>query len=289
MTRDLGEVLYHGKSNMLRMWYVSLPEGKRNTYRHFHTRFEIGVVTKGSGVYVTDKNRYEISEGDVVVFPSNEMHTIAEAGSHGLNIINLQFEPIYIQGRSNDSLSDTHINFCFSHSDSFENLIPAERAGKIRGLFSMMEEEFAKGETEHHLAVKSFLNLIIIELLRNHGYADDSADTTRARDVIRVMKYIDNHLTDKPCLDDLSVVARMTPNYFSHIFKKYNGINLWDYIATRRLEQAVRLLTTEREQTILEIALSCGFNNTANFNKAFKRHFGITPTDLRMRPEYLAQ
>jgi len=34
--------------------------------------------------------------------------------------------------------------------------------------------------------------------------------------------------------------------------------------------------------TMLDIALSCGFNNTANFNKTFRKLTGMTPTDYRM-------
>jgi len=38
---------------------------------------------------------------------------------------------------------------------------------------------------------------------------------------------------------------------------------------------------------MLDIALRCGFNNTVNFNKAFKKHKGITPSQLRKDPKLL--
>ena len=37
-----------------------------------------------------------------------------------------------------------------------------------------------------------------------------------------------------------------------------------------------------------EIATRCGFNNTVNFNKAFRKHKGITPSALRQNPKLLA-
>ncbi len=289
MTEPIGELFYKGKGSMLKMWYVTVPEGKRQAYRHFHTRFEISVVTKGSGVYLTDKDRYVLEVGDVMVFPSNEIHTISEVGEGGLSITNLQFEPIYIQGRSTDTLSEAHLNFCFSHSPEFKNRIPAERAGELRRILSLMEGElFGKG-AEYPLMIRSYLNLIIIELLRSHNYGSTGVDTTHMTDMVKVMKYIDSRIAEKLTLEELSSVAGMTPTYFSALFKRLNGISPWEYITTRRIEQAVRLITSEGDMTMLEVALSCGFNNTANFNKAFKSHTGITPSFLRANPEYLSQ
>ena len=288
MTEFIGELFYKEKLSMLKMWRVTVPKGRRQTYRHFHTRFEISLITKGSGRYLTDKASYPLSVGDVMVFPSNEVHSISEAGEEGLEFINLQFEPIYIQGKSYDSLSEKHLNFCFSRSEDFKNRIEAESAVRIAELFSLIEGEFRRKTDEYPLAVKSYLNLIIIELIRNHNYCAE-ADTTRIRDVIKVMKHIDAHISEPLTLSSLAELGGMTPNYFSAIFKRLNGISLWDYITSRRVEQAIRLISSGEASTLLEIALSCGFNNTANFNKAFKKQTGVTPSYLRANPEYLSQ
>ena len=288
VTEFTGELFYKEKLSMLKMWRVTLPKGTRQTYRHFHTRFEISLIKKGSGKYLTDKASYPLSVGDVMVFPSNEVHSISEAGEEGLEFINLQFEPIYIQGKAYDSLSEKHLNFCFSRSETFENRIEAEKASKLAGLFSLIEGEFLGKTEEYPLAVKSYLNLIIIELIRNHGYCAET-DTTRLRDVIKVMKHIDAHISEPLTLKELSDLGGMTPNYFSTLFRRLNGISLWDYITSRRIEQAIRLVSSGAHMTLLEIALSCGFNNTANFNKAFKRQTGVTPSYMRKNPEYLSQ
>lgn len=43
----------------------------------------------------------------------------------------------------------------------------------------------------------------------------------------------------------------------------------------------MQLLKSESNLNIIEIAAQCGFNNTANFNKAFKKAVGITPKEYR--------
>ena len=39
--------------------------------------------------------------------------------------------------------------------------------------------------------------------------------------------------------------------------------------------------------TMLDIALACGYNNTANFNKAFRKHIGMTPSAYRKSEDIL--
>ena len=34
---------------------------------------------------------------------------------------------------------------------------------------------------------------------------------------------------------------------------------------------------------IIDLALSCGFNNTANFNRAFKKCMGMTPSEYKKK------
>ena len=54
----------------------------------------------------------------------------------------------------------------------------------------------------------------------------------------------------------------------------------WDYITVKRIDLARRLLA-ESDKNILEIAMLCGFNNTANFNRAFRNVTGKTPKEIR--------
>lgn len=54
----------------------------------------------------------------------------------------------------------------------------------------------------------------------------------------------------------------------------------WNYISIKRIEEALSLIKTTN-LSILEIALSCGFNNTANFGKTFKKYTNLPPSSFR--------
>ena len=94
----------------------------------------------------------------------------------------------------------------------------------------------------------------------------------------KALDYINASL-DKPItLKTLADMAYMSQPYFSTLFKKYNGINLSEYITIKRVERAIELLKSTR-MTKLEIAEACGFNSSSNFYKAFYSVTGKTPRE----------
>ena len=279
MTEPIGELLLQNGMPLLKMWVTTVLPGDRPFVRHSHTRFEIMAVNSGSGEYTTENEVYPMQPGDVFVFSSNEVHCITRAGEDGLSITNLHFEPRYLAGGEE---GDSFIPFCFSHSPSFENRIPAERADELRRNLLRIRGELLQGSAEYAVAVKAHLYLILIALLRHHAYRSPTEAQTRNRlsGILAGYDYIDRHLCEPLRLEDIAGAAGLSPNYFSHIFRRLNGISLWDYITARRIERAAKLLG-EGDRTILEVALLSGFNNTVHFNKTFRRHKGMTPTQYR--------
>lgn len=63
-------------------------------------------------------------------------------------------------------------------------------------------------------------------------------------------------------------------------FKNSFNMTPWDYIAIKRIEKATRLLR-DSDETVLSVAIACGYNNTAGFNRIFKKITGLTPRGYR--------
>lgn len=59
------------------------------------------------------------------------------------------------------------------------------------------------------------------------------------------------------------------------------GETINDYVGRKRLERAANLLIFRRELSITEIAVVTGFSSGANFAKAFKLYFGVSPSQIR--------
>lgn len=283
MTRveNVGEILSRNGDVLFKMWHAFAESDKKNFYRHSHSRFEITLVVSGSGIYTTPTGVFLMQPGDIFVFAGNEWHYITEIHDNGLEIINIHFEPRYLLGNSHNSLSAKHMDLCFAHSPEFKNHIPAKDAAVLAGLLLDIEKELKEQSEEYALCIKSYLNLLLISLIRDHGYCTQ-VSTHRMNGLLKAVEYIDTYFNEPLTLERISNVAGISPTYFSALFKRFCNITLWNYISNKRIENASRMILDENfTGTMLDIALACGFNNTANFNKAFRKHTGVTPSVYR--------
>lgn len=98
--------------------------------------------------------------------------------------------------------------------------------------------------------------------------------------VQRGIDYIEAHLQHDVDIAKVASTANMSRWHFQCIFKAITGYTVKTYIRTRRFSQALEdLLSTDR--TIIDIALSAGFESQESFTRAFKQHFSLTPGQFR--------
>jgi AraC family transcriptional regulator len=97
----------------------------------------------------------------------------------------------------------------------------------------------------------------------------------------RVLDHIDRHLDQPLDLDTLADVAYFSRFHFHRVFAAWVGETFGDYLRRRRLETAAWMLTGQPATPVLTIALSVGFGSSEAFSRAFKMHFGHTPSAWR--------
>lgn len=96
-----------------------------------------------------------------------------------------------------------------------------------------------------------------------------------------VIIYIEKNI-DKPLnLDDIACHANFSPFHFHRIFTALERETPAGFILRLRVEKVARLLQEQKNTSITEIAYSCGFSNYTSFNRAFKKHFGMTAQEFR--------
>jgi len=95
-----------------------------------------------------------------------------------------------------------------------------------------------------------------------------------------VKNYVDSHLDRKVTLRDAADVFAFSPNYLGHLFKEETGETFSDYLIRRRMEKACEYLLDPRKK-IYEITALIGYKNILYFNRQFKDHYGITPSEYR--------
>lgn len=70
-----------------------------------------------------------------------------------------------------------------------------------------------------------------------------------------------------------------TETFFQLVPRYKEPARTLDYINSLRAEYAAKILLDHADTSMDDIALKCGFRDSATFNKAFMFSFGITPTD----------
>lgn len=96
----------------------------------------------------------------------------------------------------------------------------------------------------------------------------------------KVVSYINNHLDETLDLKTLANEAALSDFHFHRIFKALKGEAIGGYITRLRLEATARLLRYTA-LTIEEIAFNIGYETPASLSKAFKKQYGISPTEYR--------
>jgi len=84
-------------------------------------------------------------------------------------------------------------------------------------------------------------------------------------------------------LEDLAELLRVSPARLSYHLNVRYGKNFKSYLNARRIERACEELVAHPDRSILDIALSSGFNSKSNFNTLFARSVGLSPREFRRR------
>ncbi|MCF3640611.1 AraC family transcriptional regulator [Rhizobium sp. TRM95111] len=105
--------------------------------------------------------------------------------------------------------------------------------------------------------------------------------TVRGTTLMEIRRYIDQKLA-APNLgpDHLCRAFGLSRATLYRLFEPIGGVT--DFIRSRRLQRAFDLLRQYRERSVGEVAYACGFGDVSAFSRAFRQHFGMTPTEARV-------
>ncbi len=99
--------------------------------------------------------------------------------------------------------------------------------------------------------------------------------------VCRAMNFISQNIERDLSLEEIAETASFSMFHFHRIFKAVVGETVAGFTRRLRLELAANRLLSKQLDDITTIAMDCGFSSSQNFAKAFRQHFGTTPSEYR--------
>ena len=82
---------------------------------------------------------------------------------------------------------------------------------------------------------------------------------------------------------DLAEAMGVSPHLLSAVINREFAMNFSDFVNRYRIHEAEQLLLDpeRRQYTILSVAMEVGFASKVSFNRAFKKHTGVTPSEYQ--------
>jgi len=117
-----------------------------------------------------------------------------------------------------------------------------------------------------------------LDNLKNRNEKPGKAQTTW----INIRRYLEESFCSDISRDDLASIFRVSPNYLSNLFQRQSGTTFIEYLNSMRIKYACMLLESTNN-TLDEISMSSGFNETSYFCRVFKKKTGMQPTLYRSR------
>jgi AraC family transcriptional regulator len=100
--------------------------------------------------------------------------------------------------------------------------------------------------------------------------------TLSDRQLACVRDHIRMHLTADIEVAELAGLVRLSPHYFSLVFRQAVGVSPHQYILQQRVAEARRLLSAGG-MTLAQLAFHLGFADQSHFSRAFRKVTGTTP------------
>ncbi len=248
---------------------------------HWHKEMELIYIKKGKGQIQLETQNYEGAPGDIFVVTPGAFHSIHRIKGYSMEYENIIFEM--------DFLGEGAADLC-----SGEFLVPLAagklfapariRAGEeaydlLKRCLMQMEELCETKETAYELGVKAAVLQMIFLLIRKYPSMEAVSSPDRER-LKEVLQEIQEKSSENLSVADMAEFCGWSSSHFMRWFKKMTGDSFTSYVNDRRLAEAAEALR-QTDDKILSISQDAGFSNLSNFNRQFKKRYGVTPREYR--------
>ena len=228
------------------------------------------LVNSGSALWQIEDHLVAVKEGDVIILNNRMKRVFKEVSeASGIALLVVEFEPQLFMNQFQGLLYGKDIEQ--------NNVITGHE--EIIRLFKKIEAEAQKKLLYSKIVIGAKL-VEMLALMMRHFDIVEKSNVKIGSDMYRVLEYIDEHYQNDISQQEVADLINMSTTGFSRYFSKCMGTGFAAYIMHKRIQLAIHLLKTG-DKTVLEIALECGFNNTASFYKAFKKITNLNPGDYR--------
>ncbi len=258
-------------------------------YLHRHKEAQLIWIIKGEGTLIADNNMHLFQANDIFLIAPDQVHvfkgsisdTAENAGE--VHTISVFYDP-------NGNLSKL---LQLPELTQLNNFLREYRGGfKLSPAYFKLISSKMKlvRDTNHMDQLFHFLSLLRIFCKMNpqpqslsSAPAYEKINEREGERMGNIYNYVAKHYQRDITLEEVAAEAHMTAQAFCRYFKKHMGVTFITFLNKMRINEACKLLTNGRYDSISTVAYNSGFNSITNFNRVFKTIAGASPKEYLER------
>lgn len=248
-------------------------------YFHQHEEYQFMWIIRGSGTLFVADSFHTFGQDDIFLLGSNQPHVFkrdtgdaeaVECVSVFFNINSVLSHLSYMP-ELNELLT-----FVTHSSNGFK--VPEEHKSRVRRRIAVLKNSDTMERLIGFLMLLKELNAV------SDNLKPLSVTSLREREngalrINEICRYVKDNFKRNISLEEVADHANLTPQAFCRYFKKHTGLTFVSYINELRIQEACRLITSERYESIGLVAYNSGFNSITNFNRVFRSVTGFSPKE----------
>ena len=250
-----------------------------NVAVHHHDFYEVYFFLNGSVEYRIEGQIFRLQPGDLLLLHPMELHqaNVETEGGEYERIV-LWIDKGFLDGfcHGEDSLIR-----CFDRSlPTHSNILrptPAQRTELTMLLGELVRERYSD-----EYASDAYATGVLLQFMAEINRMALQSKRREAKEegsglIAQVLEYISQHYDEELSLEDLAQRFYVSKYHLSHEFSRLVGTSLYRYVMLKRLLIARQMLAGGEAPG--SVCIKCGFGDYANFYRAFKAQYGISPKD----------
>lgn len=232
--------------------------------------FAIELVAEGAGIVTINGAECSLSAGSVFAYGPSAPHTIRNVSDNGMRKYYVDFVGV----RAAKLLQDAGL---LKQRNGFQLLVVGA-LHELTELFDMLIRDGSEGGADVS-AICGSLTRLIMQKVRQRRLSTRASLPQSYGTYERIRRYIESNFLDLHTAQDVAAACSVTPVYLSRLFGRFSDEGAYQYLMRQRMNFAAGLLMNEG-LLVKEVAFRMGFPDAFQFSRAFKRIYGIPPSQL---------
>lgn len=256
-----------------------VPAGRGYMDLHWHEELQFTYVVAGEVHMQVNGKKYELSAGQGIFINRNLLHATtyltADARYQSLNF------PEKILCFFTGSRMEQENVLPYTGNVNFQAMVFTGREKWEREFLSRLREVFAQWEDRHGREYRIAIDLVemwqqIISRVDLKSYKNTRTDMRKMERMQKMIAYVHANYNKEIHVADIAAAGNVSEGECNRSFRELVQKSPAQYVLFYRISQSMMLLR-ESAESVTDVAIACGFNDTSYFIRCFKARTGVTP------------